>query len=455
MRIGALLLAGVLSCTLLAGCKDKGEESGTENNAYVSDSKENMTIFQVDARALEEPSWGEENPMLQKAASGANDFAFELSKNLVKKDKKENFICSPYSAWLPLAALVNGTEEAQKEALLQALQVPGMKEEDLNRAVSQMLYQLTRERAQQLAKETGEEIHIPLKIANAIFVGNNVTLDGDFAQTFMDYYRGESINVNFASKEAVREINKWASEHTEGLIDNIVEGFDPNTVSAIANAIYFSDRWQGEFDPKQTSEDVFHGTKGKKTASFMLREGDHMNYYEDDTLQAMPLSFKSGTGGSGMYILLPKNGDGVGLLSSMTNEYFQEIDNGVEKRKGKLLLPRFSIESDTMSLKESLEAIGVSLFDEKEAPLDKVIEEPSPLWVSDAVQKAAIKVDEKGTTAAAVTVIMMDTKSAEAERIEPEEPFEMICNKPFVFALYDNVAGAGKQVLFTGVVNQP
>ena len=38
---------------------------------------------------------------------------------------------------------------------------------------------------------------------------------------------------------------------------------------------------------------------------------------------------------------------------------------------------------------------------------------------------------------------------------QPAEPFEMICNKPFVFVLYGDTYDGGNQVLFTGIVNQP
>jgi serine protease inhibitor len=40
----------------------------------------------------------------------------------------------------------------------------------------------------------------------------------------------------------------------------------------------------------------------------------------------------------------------------------------------------------------------------------------------------------------------------------PEKTFEMICDKPFVFVLYDYDYAAydgGIQVLFTGMVNEP
>jgi serine protease inhibitor len=57
-----------------------------------------------------------------------------------------------------------------------------------------------------------------------------------------------------------------------------------------------------------------------------------------------------------------------------------------------------------------------------------------------------IKVDEKGTTAAAVTVIA----AAGAGMPLPTEPFEMVCDKPFMFVLESY-----GQALFTGVVNNP
>jgi serpin B len=73
--------------------------------------------------------------------------------------------------------------------------------------------------------------------------------------------------------------------------------------------------------------------------------------------------------------------------------------------------------------------------------------------LSSAVQKALIKVDEKGTTAAAVTVMAIEATSGPPP--PPPKPFEMICDKPFMFILYDYTYDGGNQVLFTGIVNQP
>ena len=440
-KIVSIALAGILIETLLAGCAT--DTTTNSDNSVIN--KINLT-----AKELLEPDYGEEDFTATTVAGGANDFAFQLSAALAENVGNDNFVCSPYSVWIPLAALVNAADAQSKDSLLSALNASGISEEDINIAASRMLYDLTRQRDKKLAEEYDEPYHDPLKIANAIFVDNDVTLKKDFAQVFMDYYRGSVMNVDFSSGEAVDAVNKWASENTEGLITDIIKEFNPNTIAAIANAIYFSDRWDWEFNSENTVEDIFHSPAGDTKAFYMLREGDSQTYYEDDRVQAMPLRFKTG---GGLYIILPKDGDATGLLSSMTSEYFNEIRNDSINATGKLLLPRFSIESDVMELKETLTALGVPLFDEDAAPLTgRLVEENIPVWLSSAVHKAVIEVDEKGTTAAAVTVMAVE---AGAAMPEPTESFEMNCNKPFVFVLYGNTYDGGSQILFTGIVNQP
>jgi serpin B len=233
------------------------------------------------------------------------------------------------------------------------------------------------------------------------------------------------------------------------MIQDIIEEFPPETLAVLANAIYFFDRWSGEFDPKETEEDVFHAPGGDTRAFYMLREGDDQIYFEDETLQALPLRF---TTGGGLYILLPKDGDAAGLLESLTSEDFRGIQTGSRPARGKLLLPRFSIEGDLMRLKDVLTDMGVPLFDDN-SPLTGLIKE-TDAQLGEAIHKAVIEVDEKGTTAAAVTLLPVEATSAGPGE-PPDQPFEMNCDKPFVFILYDHTHDGGMQVLFTGMVNRP
>jgi serpin B len=423
MKMLSCVLSCLLAGILLIGCAGDVARSG-ENSA----------------RGLQATTYGDQNSAAMTVADGANDFAFQLSAALVEKSRTKNFVCSPYSVWLPLAALINATDAQHKPELLAALNVSGFSEADINDAASRMLSRLTNQ----------GEPHNPLRIADAIFVDDDMTLNEDFAQVFRDYYQGNAMNVDFSSGATANTVNQWISENTDGLITDLVKEFDSKTAVALVNAIYFSDRWDWEFSPRATTEDVFYSPVGETQASYMLREGDEQTYYEDDRVQAMPLSYAAG---GGMYIILPKDGDATGLLSSMTNEYFEEIRRGSTQMTGRLLLPRFSFESDTLDLQDALTALGVPLFDEVAVPLTGgLIEGDDPVWVSRVLQKALIEVDEEGTTAAAVTVVDALVGAAPTK---PTEPFEMNCNKPFVFILYGHTYDGGDQVLFTGVVNQP
>lgn len=462
------LMTGLLFAAALAGCAADGNAGDAKKEDWNKDGV--FGVVPVEAKAL--LATDTDAPQaVRDAARGANGFAFRFGAALAEAEvgtgSDDNLVCSPYSVWLPLAALLNAAADAHKPALLAALGAGGfgaggigasvfdtgvIGAADINTAASRMLYDLTKERDKKYAAEDG--YYNPLKIANAIFVDYNSTLNADFAQAFADYYRGASVNVDFASKDAVKAVNDWASGNTDGLIDNIVTEFDPQTVAAIANAIYFSDDWSRQFKRDETEEGTFHAPSGDTTASFMLREvkdtdiSSYMDYYEDDKVQAMPLGF---TSGGGMLIVLPKDGDAAGLLKSMTAEDFDKMRYDYEARPGTLKLPRFSIESDVMDLVEALDALGVPLFDD--ASLTGLLEAQA-VGLSSAVQKAVIKVDEKGTTAAAVTVMTMELTAAPGEE-DKKPPFEMICDKPFVFVLYGDTADGGSQVLFTGLVNKP
>jgi len=439
----------ITSCLLfLTGCDTHADANEYNAELYLQAGAE---AHQMHPAALIPPTYSDSRT--RTAARGANDFAFRLSATLAQDIESENLVVSPFSVWLPLAALLNATDEAYRPDLLEALGIAGIDMDEaithINHAASRMLFNLTNQDGRRYAREFGFEYHNPLHIANAVFVNNYVNIRQSFAQVFMDYYRGTVMNVDFSSPNAAYTVNAWASYNTNGLIPNIVQDFHPDTVTAIANAIFFADRWQWEFNPDYTTQDIFYSPVGEQPAYFMMREGDGQLYYEDDYVQAIHLGFRTG---GGMQILLPKSGCAVELLSSMTVERFEEIMSGSQLSEGKLLLPRFSIESRFDDLARTLTALGVPLFNEATAPLTGgLIYEDLPLWLSNAVQMAVIEVDEQGTTAAAVTV--MDIMGAAPPL--PAEPFVMICNRPFVFILYGFTNDGGRQVLFTGVVNQP
>lgn len=429
-RILSVMIAVSMSLTLCA-CETKQDDSQNAINMPNLEAKELSNVFNDD-----------DYNQRELVARGVNEFAFDFTDKLLN-DNQENFVCSPFSAWMPMAALANTVKEEYREEYLKSLYAEGFTCEQLNKTALSLLYDLTENKG--LTKEDGEKLE-PLQIVNAVFVDNDSTLNKDFAQKFLDNYRGRAMCVDFASDEAVKEVNQWASDNTKGLINNVVEKFDPNTVAAIANAIYYSDRWDWEFMESKNETIKFKTPNGEEDATFMVHDGSRHKYYEDDDMQVVKMNFVCG---GSMYILLPKTESPEELLGSMTSEKLKTInDKFVYDATGILKFPKFKIAGDTFNITTALQEMGFPVF--KNSNINGLCDD-SELFISKAVQKAMIDVDEKGTTAAAVTIEVCESEC----EIQETDPFEMICDHPFAFVLTGNTNLGGETVLFTGVVNNP
>jgi serpin B len=87
-----------------------------------------------------------------------------------------------------------------------------------------------------------------------------------------------------------------------------------------------------------------------------------------------------------------------------------------------------------------------SAFDPDEADFSGIADlekTDERLFIHDVYHDAAITVDEEGTEAAAATAVVIGDESA------PADPFEMVVDRPFLFAIRDRPTGS---VLFLGRV---
>lgn len=378
---------------------------------------------------------------------GANGFAFRLTDELLsEKEGGENLLVSPYSVWLPLAALVNGSDETAKKEMLNVLGAGKLSTEELNQMAGALNLLLSQEDKKAMYQEAGEAYEGPLKIANALFVSENGKVKESFARQFETVFGGKLFDVDFTDPSAADEGNAWAKEQTNGAIDKVIDSFDPATSAAIANALYFSDSWAEQFAKENNTDGVFYGTKGDEQAVFMNQKLKQASYYEDEEMQAVVLDTVKG---GEMILCLPKPGTSPeGALESFDAEKLEKIGQA-DERSVQLSLPKFKLESESFSVKEALEALGVPLTDEKAGHLTGLMEGEA-LYLSEAVQKAMVEVDEDGLTAAAVTVMGIERMALLPET----DPVEMVFNRPFGFVLTGDAGQAGQQVLFAGVVNE-
>ena len=452
------MLALFMSLSLLAqgmlfsGCGQKS--IGEEPAQTRTETQEAQSVETTDSKKQDQTAETDEKNQTAAdktqdqdvARDEENGFALRFTEALLKQKKEgENLIASPYSAWLPLAALVNGCSGETQEQLLKVIGEAGIDAETLNKMVKAINAGLSQEERQKSYEEYGETFESPLKIANALFVQKDAAVNQTFEQLFSDNYDGKLFSVDFSDSSAANAINSWASEKTDGKITEIVDSFDAGTVAAIANALYFSDSWSSQFLEENTTDGTFHGAKQDENAAFMNQELSDGIYYEDETMQAVVLWT---TSGGQMVLCLPKDGySAEEALQSLTTEKLQKISEA-DYRCVQLSLPKFKLESNVFSIKEALEAMGVPLMQATDAALTGVLENEA-LYISSALQSAMVEVDENGLTAAAVTVMGLEKMALMPET----DPIELTFDRPFAFVLTGNGEDAGDQILFKGVVN--
>jgi serpin B len=111
------------------------------------------------------------------------------------------------------------------------------------------------------------------------------------------------------------------------------------------------------------------------------------------------------------------------------------------------VLPRFTVDYSA-GLKTALVALGMGLaFDPLRADLSAMVDlRGQRAYIGDARHKTVLKVDERGTLAAAVTSIGITATAM------PISTFSMTVNRPFFCAIRDETTGL---LLFMGGIADP
>ncbi|NPV14372.1 serpin family protein [candidate division WOR-3 bacterium] len=363
--------------------------------------------------------------------SAKNDFGFRVLSTLVSSAPKENVFISPYSIATALTMTYNGSDGETRSAMAQALGIAGIELERLNTEEKFLSGQLKKDKP-----------GVELLIANSLWARKGVTFNSAFLNTNKEFYQAAVAAIDFNSPDAPKKINNWVKDKTKGKIDKIVDQIKPEAVLFLINAVYFKGRWQEKFDPKMTGDDKFYPDYGNPVPVKMMTRSGKFRYLETEGLQAVELPY--GEGEVSMLIFLPAAGKLDDLIAQLSSAFWQEWWGRFRSREGTVLLPRFKMEYEK-SLRDVLIELGMGIaFDLNQADFSLMGKGGPGFAIGDVKHKSFVEVNEEGTEAAAVTSVEMVLAAV------PSQPrFEMVVNRPFLFAIQDNETGA---ILFLGVV---
>lgn len=410
-------------------------------------------------------------------ASQANAFGLALYRQLLSSGtvaSARGMVFSPTSIVDALAmarAGANGETATQMDAVLHA---NGW--DQLSGGISSLDAQLL-SRDSTWTDDEGKIHTLSLRLANTAFVQRGFPIEDTYLTRLGKTFGAGIALVDFEAntKGAIGAINGWVNRQTIGRIPVIVDDttITEQTRLALVNAIYLKANWAREFSPGQTTTASFSLFGGGTAKVQMMHQygGQSMVLATGSGWRATELSYLGGDGTPlAITLVLPDNlrtferGLSVKTIATVQATIASErarlqdvkytgatdeMDCGTYPYEVLLGLPRFGVETQA-KLSKLLGAMGMPLAITAGAADFTGINPDAGLYIGEVIHVANIDVDEKGTTAAAATVVGVDTGGCTGPI--PAKTVRLTFNHPFLFYIRDVKTGA---ILFIGRVTDP
>ena len=401
-RALSLLLAGALSLSLLAGCS-AAEQLSAEP---ISLTAQELSAHDLDTKA---------------AYDALSAFGLKLLQST--EQTGESTLLSPLSVTLALSMAANGAEGETLAQFQEAL--GGVSLEALNAACQSLLSDY-----RQLGGSTRASI------ANSLWVDPEGQISETFIGRCIGSYGAEVFQGELSSSGIVHDVNRWVSKQTKGLIPELVQQpFPEDTAALLINALYLNNTWELEFDPHSTRERQFtHAGGGTESMDFLNTGSADFPYLQSDGAQGVVLPYDDGR--LGFFALLP-DGELDSWLAGLKGSDLSKLLAGREDTRFlRLALPKFEAEWKG-ELKDILSALGLEdAFVPGVADFSLLGDNPEGYYLSQVIHAAKIKVNEKGTEAAAATVV-----AAAGSGAPPEEGVTLVFDRPFLYGIVDLQTG--------------
>lgn len=368
-------------------------------------------------------------------ANPANDFALELLGRLTNSN--DNLVISPYSLHSALSMAAAGAAGNTQLQMAAVLRTPTS---DYERDSWNTL----RRQLAALHDAAGDESAAFQWSSNqAVWVQEGFELHESFVSAMRNAHDANMYQVDFAGDTdgARRQINDWVASATRDQIRTLVDENSPaaNTRLFLASAVNFSGLWKVAFDPQDTTDELFQPAASERVKVPTMKLNARLRWTRYANFQLLELPYAGEE--LSMLVLIP-DPNSAPVLSAV------ELARAVQSlriREVELALPRFEVDV-RLSLAETFAGLGMADAFGSRADFSGISKD-SELMISQVLQRARIRVDERGTEAAAATGVSVVPKS-----VTPGETVHFQADRPFVFLIQHQASGT---ILFAGRVCNP
>lgn len=378
---------------------------------------------------------------LTAVVTGDRQFGLDLLQAVADD---ENVLLSPYSIATALSMLFAGARGTTATEIADVLHVT-VDSDVLHAARNEIDQLLVAAPPPPGVDDTREPFTI--RPANAAWGQGGYPFSPDYLEVLATYYGAGLRLTDFAADPAgaTDTINQWVEDATENRIQDLIP---PGTIDAasrlvLVNAIWFYANWADPFEPDLTEPGQFTLVDGSELTVPMMHGSPQAGYAATDLYEAVRLPY---AGDAAMVVMLPNQGTPADLIGELSPDAMAPRWTNASLD---VTMPSFEFESE-IPLKQVLMDLGIRTAFEAPSPTAGAdltgITPARELFVTDALHKAFIALDEHGTEAAAATALVVGLTAA------GPPPQNFVADRPFLFWIEHVPTG---EVLFLGQVTNP
>lgn len=448
-----IALSLLLAASPFTACSDDdngGDNNGGDNNGGDNNGGDNNGNKTEIAKLIRSADQREQSKLdddhLASFVNGQYDLNFELLRAAKEEIEGKNAMISTFSIQTALAMVWAGANGDTANEMMQTLHFDDHTHEALNKLDATIMAK----NKEAFDRDYEHKDPVEIKTSNNLYFSPVYTWQKDWLQTLAVNYDAGIWEMDFAAdpEKARKYINDVVSEDTHNRINDLLpkNSISNVTRSVITNAIYFKAPWEDNVYVSDTQLN-FKKLDDSSVSVKGLRTSEYYAYMADEEAGYQAVSMPLRDGDFNVMFVLPDEGKFDALMDDMNEQIINHIfDSYTHEAIINLNFPAYTFDTE-ISLKASLNRLGMNLPFADDADFSKMTEEPNALRISEVYHKTFIGLDEKGVEAAAATAVSMSDGAVMEPKI-----IKMSIDRPFFFVIYESET---KTPLFVGRVMDP
>ncbi|XP_016846249.1 alpha-1-antitrypsin [Anolis carolinensis] len=366
------------------------------------------------------------------------DFAFKFFREVSSNrgqgyhSRRKNIVFSPMCISSAFAMLALGARANTLDQILRGLDFrpSEIQEKTIHESFHDLIYMLN---------NAGPGLQ--MEMGNCLFVEKKLHPQEQFLYGLRNIYGGDIYLENFKNTvETEQHINDYVERKTHGKIARLVDGVDPITEILLISYMYLKAKWKKPFNPKYTEMQNFYIDSYNVVKVPMMFQMGMFEAGRDDerscTVLKMPYE-----GHAAAYFILPDKGQLDKVARSLSCGALRAWKKILTKSSVNVYLPKCMAIGE-LHLKDIMYTMGVvDVFTDK-ADLSGITGQPRHR-LSEAIHKAMMLIDERGTEAAAASSM---------DLVPMSTPTVLKFNMPFIAMVVEENT---ESILFMATIINP